>query len=65
LLVTACDVGNRSASYFYGIIPRESDASMQRQLLKAIEKVDGLVTSDEEVGNLMLGAGKLGDLELV
>jgi hypothetical protein len=31
-----------------------SSADYARQLLKAIEKVDGLVTSDEEVGKLML-----------
>jgi hypothetical protein len=57
-------VSNRSGSYFYGIIQLKSgvssyengasNANYPRQLLRAMGKIDRLVTGDEEVGKLMV-----------
>jgi hypothetical protein len=64
LLGTVFEVTNLSATDFYGITPNwsianvsrvaASNANYSRQLLKAIGRVEGLVTSDEEVRKLML-----------
>jgi hypothetical protein len=64
LLGTVFEATNLSASYPYGITPNQLTANVlrvlltlpnySRQLLKAIGRVEELVTSDEEVHKLML-----------
>ena len=64
MLGTVFEATNLSASYFCGITPSKlvnckcsksaSNANYSSKLLKAIGRVEGLVTSDEEVRKLML-----------
>jgi hypothetical protein len=56
LLGTVFEATNLSASYIYGITPNNSiasNANYSRQLLKAIGRVEELVTSNEGVHKLM------------